>query len=146
MGSGRGTRPTMRALRPPVAKPMRTVEGFATGLKEALAPELKGAIARGMRELQQAAKDATKDARQDARSRGRTLRVVFDPVVTTSVDSNGTQTVTEKTVAHGLGRKPIGIEQRVERNAIKFTASTMTTKLITFDSFVGSGTFDFWVY
>lgn len=146
MGAGRGTRPTMRALRPPVAKPMRTSEGFGVGLREALPPELQGALARGLREVQQAAKDATKDARQDARTRGRNLRVVFDPAITTSVDSNGTQTITELTVAHGLGRKPIGIEQRVERNAIKFTASTMTSRLITFDSFVGSGTFDFWVY
>lgn len=139
MGSGRGTRPTMRALRPPAAVPMRTLEGFSASGGDAASAD----VARGLREIQQAAKDATKAARQDARTRGRNLRVVFDPAAS---GSPPVATVTSLTVQHPLGRKPIGFERRSERTAVQFTIGSMTTKLVTFDSFVGSGTIDFWVF
>jgi len=119
---------TKRELRPPSAVPMRTLHG----------------LSREMRDVQQAVQDATRAARGDQKSRGKALRCVFDPAAPYRADA--TVKGNPATVSHGLGRKPQGIEARKAASAVSYTVGTMTSKLVTFDSIVGSGTVEFWVY
>ena len=96
-------------------------------------------ITRELQAIQQAAKDATKETRADPEAKGRRLRVVFDPTATPPLYDS-------KTVSHGLGKKPVGLKAMVAKNSVQYTVGAMTTRTIHFDSFVGSGTIDFWVY